>query len=97
VLPQARYVVYFSIQPEWWESIDMADAMHPQTFLTYGMNGNELPVGNGGPLRLRVARLVGYKNVKFITHMTVTDSLKGFGKGLGSASPEAGYAWYAGI
>jgi DMSO/TMAO reductase YedYZ molybdopterin-dependent catalytic subunit len=97
VLPQARYVVYFSIQPEWWESIDMADAMHPQTFLTYGMNGNELPVGNGGPLRLRVARLVGYKNVKFITHMTVTDSLKGSGKGLGSASPEAGYAWYAGI
>ncbi len=97
VLPQARYVVYFSIEPEWWESIDMADAMHPQTFLTYGMNGNELPVGNGGPLRLRVARQVGYKNVKFITHMTVTDSLKGFGKGLGSASPESGYAWYAGI
>jgi DMSO/TMAO reductase YedYZ molybdopterin-dependent catalytic subunit len=97
VLPQARYVVYFSIQPEWWESIDMADAMHPQTFLTYGMNRNELPVGNGGPLRLRVARQLGYKNVKFITHMTVTDSLKGFGKGLGSASPESGYAWYAGI
>ncbi|MGC2059080.1 MAG: molybdopterin-dependent oxidoreductase [Candidatus Sulfotelmatobacter sp.] len=97
VLPQARYVVYFSIQPEWWESIDMADAMHPQTFLTYGMNGNELPVGNGGPLRLRVARQLGYKNVKFITHMTVTDSLKGFGKGLGSESPESGYAWDAGI
>ncbi|MGB7599654.1 MAG: molybdopterin-dependent oxidoreductase [Candidatus Sulfotelmatobacter sp.] len=97
VLPQARYVVYRSIQPEWWESIDMADAMHPQTFLTYGMNGDELPVGNGGPLRLRVARQLGYKNVKFITHMTVTDNLKSFGKGLGSASPESGYAWYAGI
>jgi DMSO/TMAO reductase YedYZ molybdopterin-dependent catalytic subunit len=71
--------------------------MHPQTFLTYGMNGDELPVGNGGPLRLRVARQLGYKNVKFITHMTVTDSMKNFGKGLGSASPESGYAWYAGI
>ncbi len=97
VHPQARYVVYFSIEPDWWESIDMADAMHPQTFLTYGMNGDDLPVGNGGPLRLRVARQLGYKNVKFITHMTVTDSLKGFGKGLGSAAPEGGYAWYAGI
>ncbi|MGH9549619.1 MAG: molybdopterin-dependent oxidoreductase [Terriglobales bacterium] len=97
VLPQARYVVYFSIDPEWWESIDMADALHPQTFLAYGMNGGELPVGNGGPLRLRVPRQLGYKSVKFITHMTVADSLKGFGKGLGSASPEAGYAWYAGI
>jgi DMSO/TMAO reductase YedYZ molybdopterin-dependent catalytic subunit len=97
VQPQARYVVYFSIEPDWWESIDMTDALHPQTFLTYGMNGDELPVGNGGPLRLRVARQLGYKSVKFITHMTVTDSLKKFGKGLGSASPEGGYAWYAGI
>jgi DMSO/TMAO reductase YedYZ molybdopterin-dependent catalytic subunit len=97
VLPQARYVVYFSIQPDWWESIDMANALHPQTFLAYGMNGDELPVGNGGPLRLRLPRQLGYKNVKFITHLTVTDSLKGFGKGLGSSAPEGGYAWYAGI
>ena len=96
-LPQARYVVYYSIDPDWWESIDMADALHPQTFLAYGMNGGELPVGNGGPLRLRLPRQLGYKSVKFITHITVTDSLKGFGKGLGSASPEGGYAWYAGI
>ena len=97
VQPHARYIVYFSAQPEWWESIDMADALHPQTFLAYGMNGGELPVGNGGPLRLRLPRQLGYKSVKFITRMTVTDSLKGFGKGLGSAAPEAGYAWYAGI
>jgi DMSO/TMAO reductase YedYZ molybdopterin-dependent catalytic subunit len=97
VHPQARYVVYFSIDPDWWESIDMADALHPQTFLAYGLNGDELPVGNGGPLRLRLPRQLGYKSVKFITHLTVTDSLKGFGKGLGSASPEGGYAWYAGI
>ncbi len=95
--PQARYIVYFSIDPDWWDSIDMADAMHPQTFLAYGLNGNELPVGNGGPLRMRLPRQLGYKNVKFITHLTVTDSVKRFGKGLGSASPEGGYAWYAGV
>ena len=89
VHPQAKYVVYFSIEPDWWDSIDMADALHPQTFLTYGMNGGELPVGNGGPLRMRVPRQLGYKSVKFITHLTVTDNLKKFGKGLGSASPEA--------
>jgi DMSO/TMAO reductase YedYZ molybdopterin-dependent catalytic subunit len=97
IQPHARYVVYFSIEPDWWESIDMADALHPQTFLAYGLNGNELPVSNGGPLRVRLPRQLGYKSVKFVTHMTVTDSLKRFGKGLGSASPEAGYAWYAGI
>jgi DMSO/TMAO reductase YedYZ molybdopterin-dependent catalytic subunit len=97
VQPHARYVVYFSIDSNWWDSIDMADALHPQTFLTYGMNGGDLPVGNGGPLRLRVPRQLGYKSVKFITRLTLTDDIKRFGKGLGSASPEAGYAWYAGI
>jgi len=96
-LPQARYVVYRSIQPGWWESIDMADALHPQTLVAHGMNGGQLPVAFGGPLRLRIPRQLGYKSVKYITRLTVSDSLKGFGKGLGSASPEAGYAWYAGI
>jgi DMSO/TMAO reductase YedYZ molybdopterin-dependent catalytic subunit len=97
ILPQARYVVYFSIDPEWWDSVDMADALHPQTLVTYRMNGAELPVGHGGPLRLRVPRQLGYKNVKYITRLTVTDNLKLFGQGLGSISPEEGYAWYAGI
>lgn len=96
-LPQARYVVYRSVQPDWWDSIDMADALHPQTLLTLGMNGGELPVPFGGPLRLRVPRQLGYKNVKYVTSLTVTDSLKRFGKGLGSSAPEGGYAWYAGI
>jgi DMSO/TMAO reductase YedYZ molybdopterin-dependent catalytic subunit len=96
-LPQVRYVVYRSFQPDWWESIDMADALHPQTLITHGMNGGELPVTFGGPLRLRVPRQLGYKSVKFITQLTLTDSLKKFGKGLGSAEPEFGYSWYAGI
>jgi DMSO/TMAO reductase YedYZ molybdopterin-dependent catalytic subunit len=89
-LPQARYVVYFSIQPNWSQSIDMADALHPQTLLVYGMNGAALPMGHGGPLRLRLPRQLGYKNVKFITRLTVTDSLKPFYKA-------GSYAWYAGI
>jgi DMSO/TMAO reductase YedYZ molybdopterin-dependent catalytic subunit len=96
-LPQARYVIYRSFEPGWWESIDMADALHPQTFLAYGMNAGELPIPFGGPLRLRLPRQLGYKSVKYINRLTVTDTLKPFGKGLGSSSPEAGYAWYAGI
>jgi len=95
--PEAKYVVYFSIEPDWWESMDMADATHPQTFITYGMNGDELPVGNGGPLRMKLPRQLGYKSVKFLRHLTITDDLKKFGKGLGSVSPETGYAWFAGI
>lgn len=96
-LTEVRYVVYRSFQTGWWDSLDMADALHPQTLLCLGMNGRELPVEFGGPLRMRVPRQLGYKNVKYITKLTLTDSLKGFGEGLGSASPEGGYAWYAGI
>jgi DMSO/TMAO reductase YedYZ molybdopterin-dependent catalytic subunit len=97
VLPQARYIAYFSLYPDWWDSIDMGDALHPQTLLTLGINDGDLPVSFGGPLRLRVPRQLGYKSVKYITRLTATDSMKKFGKGLGSAAPEGGYAWYAGI
>ena len=97
LLPQARYVVYFSIEPDTWESIDMADARHSQTLVTYGMNDGDLPVPFGGPLRLRVPRQLGYKSVKFLNQLTVTDDLTQFGHGHGSAAADAGYAWYAGI
>ncbi len=96
-LPQARFVVYRSFQPDWWDSIDMADALHPQTLVAHALNGGDLPVPLGGPLRLRVPRQLGYKSVKYINRLILTDNLKQFGKGLGSAAPEAGYAWYAGI
>lgn len=97
ILPQARYIVYYGAEKEWWDSIDMADALHPQTLVTWGMNDGDLPVGFGGPLRLRVPRQLGYKSVKFIHRITATDSLKGFGQGLGSSEPEFGYSWYAGV
>ena len=53
---------------------------------------------------LRVPRQLGYKSVKYITRITVTENPKLLGEGLGSASSEdwhgsdnRGYAWYAGI
>jgi len=97
ISPQARYIVYFSTDSDWWDSIDMADALHPQTLLTWGMNDGDLAVPFGGPLRLRVPRQLGYKSVKYITRLTAAASLKGFGSGLGSSEPDAGYSWYAGI
>jgi DMSO/TMAO reductase YedYZ molybdopterin-dependent catalytic subunit len=93
---RARYVVFFPFD-QFWESIDMADALHPQTFLAYGMNGQELPLGHGAPLRLRVARQLGYKSIKYLSRIVVAESIAGFGKGLGGANPEEGYSWWAGI
>jgi len=94
--PRARYVVFVPFD-EMWDSLDMNDALHPQTLLAYAMNGQELPTPHGAPLRLRVARQLGYKSVKYLSRITVTETLKNIGKGLGSASPEIGYSWYAGI
>jgi DMSO/TMAO reductase YedYZ molybdopterin-dependent catalytic subunit len=94
--PSARYIVFYAYD-DLWESIDMADAWHPQTLLAYGMNGGELPAGHGAPLRLRVPRQLGYKSIKYLAQITVVDSVKDIGQGLGSISPELGYSWYAGI
>ena len=93
----ARYLVYYSIDPDWWESIDMAEALHSQTLVTWGMNGGDLPVGFGGPLRLRVPRQLGYKSVKYLTRIAVVDTVRNLGKGLGGFNSDTGYAWYAGI
>jgi hypothetical protein len=44
-----------------------------------------------------VPRQLGYKSVNYVTRLTGADTLQPFGKGPGSAAPEGGYAWYAGI
>jgi DMSO/TMAO reductase YedYZ molybdopterin-dependent catalytic subunit len=76
-----------------WDSIDMADALHPQTLLAYGMNGENLPADHGAPVRLRMSRQLGYKNTKFLTRIIVTDSMTKFGTRVG-ARPGT---WYGGI
>jgi DMSO/TMAO reductase YedYZ molybdopterin-dependent catalytic subunit len=96
VRPDARYVVFFPYDDS-WDSLDMPDAWHPQTLLAYAMNGEQLPTPHGAPLRLRVARQLGYKSIKYLSRITVTSTVKNIGQGLGSVSPEQGYSWYAGI
>ncbi len=96
IQPQAKYV-FLNCIDGWWDSLDMADAFHPQTLLAYGMNGRDLPVPHGAPVRLRVERQLGYKNLKYLMSMTVTDTAKEWGKGQGAQGAENGYSWYAGI
>jgi DMSO/TMAO reductase YedYZ molybdopterin-dependent catalytic subunit len=92
VMPTARYVVFYSYD-EWVDSVDMLDALHPQTLLAYGMNGRDLPVPHGAPVRLRVERQIGYKSVKYLHRIVVSDRFNG-----GEASSiESGWAWYTGI
>jgi hypothetical protein len=62
--------------------------------LAYCKNGAELPPEPGAPLRLTVARQLGYESLKFLTRLAVTDTEEAIGDGLGP--PAAGYSWYAG-
>ena len=100
--PAARYIVFrcadtFGSTP-YYESIDLVDAFHPQTILAYGMNGGDLPVGHGAPVRLRVERQLGYKNAKFIMSVDAVASLDGIAGGRGGYWEDVGfYDWYAGI
>ncbi len=82
---------------KYYESIDMIDAYHPQTILAYGLNGADLPVANGAPLRLRVERQLGYKMPKYVHTIELVDSFASFGLGRGSYWADRGYEWYAGI
>lgn len=94
--PEARWVVFYPFD-EYWDSLDIAEARHPQTLLAYSMNGGDLTTGHGAPLRLRVPRQLGYKSIKYLSRITLVESLDGVENGQGSFSPEIGYSWYAGI
>ena len=93
MLPSARWVNFSSFD-EWADSIDLLDALHPQTLLAYGMNGRDLPVPHGAPVRLRVETQLGYKSMKFLQRIVVSDKFDDGGK---NGNIQNGWSWYAGI
>src|SRR6187399_7347 len=72
VLPTARFVVLHSVD-DWIDSIDLIDALHPQTILAYGMNGGDLPIAHGAPVRLRLETQIGSKSMKYLRRLVVSD------------------------
>ncbi len=93
IRPSARFVQFYSYD-SWADGIDMLDALHPQTILAYGMNGRDLPIGHGAPLRLRVETQLGYKSMKFLRRIVVTDTFDDNGI---YGNIQNGWSWYAGI
>jgi DMSO/TMAO reductase YedYZ molybdopterin-dependent catalytic subunit len=91
--PEARWVNFYSYDG-WIDSVDLLDALHPQTLLAYGMNGRDLSVPHGAPVRLRVETQMGYKSMKFLERIVVNDK---FDDGGMQGNIQNGWAWYAGI
>ena len=88
--PTARFV-QFHAYDSYADGIDMLDALHPQTILAYGMNGRDLPISHGAPLRARVETQLGYKSLKFLRRILVTDDFTDL------VNIRNGWSWYAGI
>ncbi len=73
----AKYVG-FKCADDYYQSIDMATALHPQTLLTLTYDGQTLPTKYGFPMKLRMPTKLGYKNPKLITAMFVTNDISGW-------------------
>ncbi|MBS0241461.1 MAG: molybdopterin-dependent oxidoreductase [Proteobacteria bacterium] len=86
----AKYVA-FRCHDDYWESIDMATALHPQTILATKYAGEPITEPYGAPLRLRTAVKLGYKNAKWVQAIEVTNTFPG------SYYEREGFSWFAGL
>jgi DMSO/TMAO reductase YedYZ molybdopterin-dependent catalytic subunit len=71
----ARFI-YVECADDYYESLDMETALHPQTLLCYEMYDQLLTREHGAPLRLNIPTKVGYKQAKYLTDLKVTNVLQ---------------------
>ena len=90
--PAARFLE-LECADDYYQSIDMASARHPQSLLCDEMYGRPLDRGHGAPLRLAMPTKLGYKQAKYLTRLKVSHVL-GDRRGLWE---DQGYSWYGGI
>jgi DMSO/TMAO reductase YedYZ molybdopterin-dependent catalytic subunit len=88
---QARFL-YFDCADDYYESLDMESALHPQSLLCYEMYDRPLTRKHGAPLRLLLPTKIGYKSAKYLTSLRVTDVLAKAGYW-----EDQGYSWYYGL
>lgn len=89
--PRARYVEFRFFESGYYSSWDVESALHPQTLLAYGMNGEPLATEYGAPLRLYSAVKLGYKMVKYVAAVNFLPMRTG------GYWEDQGYEWFAGV
>jgi len=87
----ARYITV-QCADDYYESLDMATALHPQTLLCYEMYDRPLTREHGAPLRLSIPTKIGYKQAKYLTDLKVTNVLDKVGYW-----EDQGYSWFYGL
>ena len=88
---RAGYVEFRSFDSGYWSSWDRDSALHPQTILAYGMNGEPLGADHGAPIRVYTAVKLGYKMVKYLTEVNFRLERSG------GYWENQGYEWFGGI
>jgi DMSO/TMAO reductase YedYZ molybdopterin-dependent catalytic subunit len=83
VLFLSVYSYQYTDGTQFYEAIYIELAKHHQTILAYEMNGEQLSVPYGAPLRLRVETQLGYKMVKWIKSVEFVSDYKNIGMGQG--------------
>jgi DMSO/TMAO reductase YedYZ molybdopterin-dependent catalytic subunit len=79
---------------DYYESIDMASALHPQSLFCYEMYGQPLDRGHGAPLRLQMPTKLGYKQAKYLDTIRITNVLT---PGKTGYWEDQGYSWFGGL
>jgi DMSO/TMAO reductase YedYZ molybdopterin-dependent catalytic subunit len=79
---------------DYYESIDMASVLHPQSLLCYEMYGQPLDRKHGAPLRLQMPTKLGYKQAKYLDTIRITNVLK---PGKTGYWEDQGYSWFGGL
>jgi DMSO/TMAO reductase YedYZ molybdopterin-dependent catalytic subunit len=85
----AKYVG-FKCADDYFTSIDMATALHPQTLMALTYDGETLPPRYGYPMKLRMPTKLGYKNPKHVQAIFVTNTYSG------GYWEDQGYNWFGG-
>lgn len=85
----ARYVG-FKCADDYYTSIDMETALHPQTLLALTYRDEVLPDRYGFPMKLRIPTKLGFKNPKHIMAIYVTNTYPG------GYWEDQGYNWFSG-
>jgi DMSO/TMAO reductase YedYZ molybdopterin-dependent catalytic subunit len=84
--------LYLECADDYYETLDMATALHPQTLLCYEMYDRPLTREHGAPLRLNIPTKIGYKQAKYLTDMKVTNMVERVGYW-----EDQGYSYFYGL
>jgi DMSO/TMAO reductase YedYZ molybdopterin-dependent catalytic subunit len=82
--PEGRFLTFYSFDGTYTESLTVEQARRPDVIAAYEMIGKTVTREHGGPVRLYVAPMYGYKSLKWLQRIEVTDTLQaGFWEGQG--------------